>query len=39
MIKEKRWAIVAAIILLAILGIAALRYFYWLNQSSLPVYP
>lgn len=37
--KQKRWAIVAAIILLAMLGFVTLRHFYWLNQSSLPVYP
>ena len=37
--KEKRWAIVAAIFLLAVLGLFALRYFYWVNQSGLPVYP
>ncbi len=37
--KQKKWAIVAAIILVAALGFVTLRYFYWLNQSGLPVYP
>lgn len=37
--KDKRWAIVAAIFLLAVLGLFALRHLYWLNQSGLPVYP
>jgi len=38
-IKSKRWAIVAAILMLAALGFVALRHFYWLSQSGLPVYP
>lgn len=37
--KQKRWAIVAGIFLLVVLGVITLRYFYWLNQSGLPVYP
>lgn len=36
---SKRWAVVAAIFLLLILGLLALRYFYWLMHPGLPVYP
>ena len=37
--NQHRWAIVAIIAFLALAGFYALRYFYWLNQPGLPVYP
>jgi hypothetical protein len=35
----KRWAIVAAVVLVLLLGFMTIRYFYWLMYPGLPIYP
>ena len=36
---RNRWAVTVGIFVLLVLGFFALRYFYWLMQPGLPVYP